>query len=123
MEGPPVELPRRRFHGVHQREGVGDTRRPRRGRYRLWPPRCGLPVGGRRAAQLARPRAGRPGGLVLAALADVALAYLRRDGEAIAFWRMAATPVAVLQARAEALGVGAVIETGAVPGGGMGLCT
>ncbi len=65
-------------------------------------------------------RAVRPGGLVLAALADVALAYLRRDGEAIAFWRMATTPVAALRARAEALGVGAVIDTVAVPGAGSG---
>ena len=65
-------------------------------------------------------RAVRPGGLVLAALADVALAYLRRDGEAIAFWRMATTPVAALRARAEALGIGAVIDTVAVPGAGSG---
>jgi L-seryl-tRNA(Ser) seleniumtransferase len=65
-------------------------------------------------------RAVRPGGLVLAALADVALAYLRRDGEAIAFWRMATTPVAALRARAEALGVGAVVDTVAVPGAGSG---
>ena len=34
-------------------------------------------------------RALRPGGLVLGALQDVALAYLRRDGRAIPFWRMA----------------------------------
>ncbi|MYI14927.1 MAG: L-seryl-tRNA(Sec) selenium transferase, partial [Acidimicrobiaceae bacterium] len=35
-------------------------------------------------------RALRPGSLVLAALQDTALAYLRGDGRAIEFWRMAA---------------------------------
>ncbi len=34
-------------------------------------------------------RALRPGGLVLAALQDVALAYLQRDRDALPFWRMA----------------------------------
>ncbi len=63
-------------------------------------------------------RAFRPGGLVLAALQDTALAYLRRDGDAIGFWRMAATPVEVLRARAIALGVGQVCDTVAVAGGG-----
>ncbi|MGI9022628.1 MAG: L-seryl-tRNA(Sec) selenium transferase [Acidimicrobiales bacterium] len=63
-------------------------------------------------------RALRPGGLVLAALQDTALAYLRRDGDAIPFWRMAATPVETLRARAAALGVGEVCETVAVAGGG-----
>ena len=49
-------------------------------------------------------RALRPGGLVLAALQDLALAYLRRDVVAtVPFWRMAATPVEALQARAEAV--------------------
>jgi len=63
-------------------------------------------------------RAFRPGGLVLAALQDTALAYLRRDGGAIPFWRMAAAPVEVLRSRAAALGVGQVVETTAVAGGG-----
>jgi L-seryl-tRNA(Ser) seleniumtransferase len=45
-------------------------------------------------------RALRPGGLVLAALQDLALAYLRRDGDAIPFWRMA------------------TVAADAVPGGG-----
>ncbi len=63
-------------------------------------------------------RALRPGGLVLAALQETALAYLRRDGMAIPFWRMAATPVAELWRRAEALGVGRVCHTVAVAGGG-----
>ena len=63
-------------------------------------------------------RALRPGGLVLAALQETVLAYLRRDGDAIPFWRMAAAPVDGLRARAEALGVGKVVETVAVAGGG-----
>ncbi len=63
-------------------------------------------------------RAFRPGGLVLAALQDTALAYLRHDGDAIGFWRMAAAPVEALRARAEALGVGEVGATVAVAGGG-----
>jgi len=63
-------------------------------------------------------RALRPGGLVLAALQETALAYLRRDGDAIPFWRMAAAPVDGLRARAEALGVGKVVDTVAVAGGG-----
>jgi L-seryl-tRNA(Ser) seleniumtransferase len=63
-------------------------------------------------------RALRPGGLVLAALQETALAYLRRDGDAIPFWRMASTPVEALRVRAEALGVGKVVDTVAVAGGG-----
>ena len=63
-------------------------------------------------------RALRPGGLVLAALQETALAYLRRDGDAIPFWRMAAAPVEGLRARAAALGVGTVVDTVAVAGGG-----
>jgi L-seryl-tRNA(Ser) seleniumtransferase len=63
-------------------------------------------------------RALRPGGLVLAALQEVALAYLRRDPDAIPFWRMATTPVEVLRSRAADLGVGRPCETVAVAGGG-----
>ncbi len=66
-------------------------------------------------------RALRPGGLVLAALQDVALSYLRRDGDAIPLWRMAAVPVAELARRAESItanGVGDVVECESVPGGG-----
>jgi L-seryl-tRNA(Ser) seleniumtransferase len=63
-------------------------------------------------------RALRPGGLVLAALQETALAYLRRDADAIPFWRMAATPVEAVRARAAALGVGDVVATTAVAGGG-----
>ena len=63
-------------------------------------------------------RALRPGGLVLSALQDTALAYLRRDGGAIPFWRMATTSVAELRRRAAALGVGEALDCAAVPGGG-----
>lgn len=49
-------------------------------------------------------RALRPGGLVLAALQDTALAYLdKRAVTDIAFWRMVAVPVGVLRGRAEAV--------------------
>lgn len=73
-------------------------------------------------------RALRPGGHVLAALQDVALAYLRRDGQSIPFWAMATKPVSELRARAEAVvsASGAqvsgahvrVAEMSSVPGGG-----
>jgi L-seryl-tRNA(Ser) seleniumtransferase len=63
-------------------------------------------------------RALRPGGLVLAALQDVALAYLRRDGRAIPFWRMATESVDELRRRATALDAGEVVATEAVPGAG-----
>lgn len=46
-------------------------------------------------------RALRPGGLVLAALQDLALAYLRRDvTDHVPFWRMVAVPVSELEERA-----------------------
>jgi L-seryl-tRNA(Ser) seleniumtransferase len=49
-------------------------------------------------------RALRPGGLVLAALQDTALAYLdKRAATDIAFWAMVATPVAELRHRAEVI--------------------
>jgi L-seryl-tRNA(Ser) seleniumtransferase len=63
-------------------------------------------------------RALRPGGLVLSTLQATALAYLRRDGEAIPFWRMATVPVAELRRRAAALGAGQPVECVAVAGGG-----
>jgi L-seryl-tRNA(Ser) seleniumtransferase len=64
-------------------------------------------------------RALRPGALVLDALQDVALAYLRRDaGRTVPLWRMATAPVEDLLRRAEALGVGRVVECEAVMGGG-----
>jgi L-seryl-tRNA(Ser) seleniumtransferase len=52
----------------------------------------------------------------------VALAYLAGDGDAIPLWRMAATPLAALRERAEAVAgriPGAkVVDTEAVAGGG-----
>ena len=63
-------------------------------------------------------RALRPGGHVLASLQEVALAYLRRDGLAIPFWRMATAPLSSLEERAAALGVGCVVDSAAVPGAG-----
>jgi L-seryl-tRNA(Ser) seleniumtransferase len=64
-------------------------------------------------------RALRPGGLVLAVLQEVALSYLRRDaGTVLPFWRMATAPVASLEARALALGIGTVVPCESVTGGG-----
>jgi L-seryl-tRNA(Ser) seleniumtransferase len=76
-------------------------------------------------------RALRPGGLVMAALQQVALAYLRRDLDALPFWKMVATPLSELGARAHAIiaavadtagpdraGRLEIIETDAVPGAG-----
>jgi L-seryl-tRNA(Ser) seleniumtransferase len=63
-------------------------------------------------------RALRAGGLVLAALQDVALAYLAREGDAMPFWRMATTPLDELRRRAKDLGVGEVVECDSVPGAG-----
>ncbi len=63
-------------------------------------------------------RALRPGGLVLESLQDLALTYLRRDGETIAFWRMACTPVDVLRSRAEALDPAAAAACTSLTGGG-----
>jgi L-seryl-tRNA(Ser) seleniumtransferase len=68
-------------------------------------------------------RALRPGPLVLAALQQTALAYLRRDAHrTVPFWRMASTPVTELRRRAaavvDAAGTGDVVDTEAVPGAG-----
>jgi L-seryl-tRNA(Ser) seleniumtransferase len=74
-----------------------------------------------RAQPLAR--AFRPGVHVLAALQEVALAYLGRDATAIPFWRMAIVGVDELRERAEAVvaavgGPAATVETEAAVGGG-----
>lgn len=63
-------------------------------------------------------RAMRPGGLVLAALQDLLLAYLRKDGDAIPLWRMVQTPLDELRHRAEELGVGEPTACASVTGGG-----
>ncbi len=52
-------------------------------------------------------RALRPGSLVLAALADVATAYLDRSAARLPFWRMATAPVDDLRARADAIAAAA----------------
>ena len=49
---------------------------------------------------------------------ELAMAYLRRDGDAIPFWRMAARTPSELRERATALGVGQVVDLMSVPGGG-----
>lgn len=67
-------------------------------------------------------RAFRPGSLVLSALQDVALAYLDRTAGELPFWRMATTPVDVLEARARRLAADLphveVVACSSVPGGG-----
>jgi len=63
-------------------------------------------------------RALRPGSLVLGALQATALAYLRGAGNEIPFWRMVATPIDTLRARAAEYGVGEMVDTLATPGGG-----
>lgn len=82
-------------------------------------PQAGLIVGSAEAvARCARhplARALRPGGLVLAALQDVLLAYLRRDAHLLPFWRMATTPV-------DTLGRRAATVAAAVPGAGVVPC-
>jgi L-seryl-tRNA(Ser) seleniumtransferase len=75
-------------------------------------------------------RALRPGALVLSALQETLLAYLRRDPAAIPFWAMATVPVDALAARArdmvvalaaagvaaEAVECRAVVGAGSAPG-------
>jgi L-seryl-tRNA(Ser) seleniumtransferase len=63
-------------------------------------------------------RALRPGAMVLQALQSTSLAYLARDASKIPFWRLATEPVESLRARAVALGVGDVIDSVALAGGG-----
>jgi L-seryl-tRNA(Ser) seleniumtransferase len=68
-------------------------------------------------------RALRCGGLVLAALQDVALSYLARTvTDDIAFWRMVDRSVESLRGRADRIvtiaGRGAVVDTEALPGAG-----
>ncbi|HET9689606.1 MAG TPA: L-seryl-tRNA(Sec) selenium transferase [Acidimicrobiales bacterium] len=71
-----------------------------------------------RCARTPLARALRPGAMVLAALQETALAYLRGEAAALPLWAMARRPVAELRARAAALGVGEVVDTAAVFGGG-----
>jgi L-seryl-tRNA(Ser) seleniumtransferase len=88
-------------------------------------PQAGV-IAGRRelVAECARhplARALRPGGLVLQAMQETALAYLRRDWLAIPFWRMATASIAELRERAEAVASksgAAVVECSSVAGAG-----
>jgi L-seryl-tRNA(Ser) seleniumtransferase len=90
-------------------------------------PQAGLVVG--RADLVARcarhplARALRPGGLVLAALQEVLLAYLRGDAAELPFWRQATAPVDALRRRADAIaaalaGAVEVRASEAAPGAG-----
>lgn len=91
-------------------------------------PQAGI-VAGRRsviAACAAHPlaRALRPGAMVLSALQEVLLAYLRRDVRSVPFWRMATAPLDQLEQRARAVAdsVGAsrldIVACASVAGGG-----
>ena len=71
-------------------------------------PQAGIIAGRADLVERCRPhplaRALRPGGLVLEALQQVALAYLHRDaGETLPLWKMATRPVEELRGRAEAV--------------------
>jgi L-seryl-tRNA(Ser) seleniumtransferase len=85
-------------------------------------PQAGI-IAGRRdlvGACAAHPlaRALRPGALVLGALQDVALAYLRREGDAIPFWHLASLSLDQLTRRAKDFGTGAIVECESLPGAG-----
>ncbi|MBQ0718493.1 MAG: L-seryl-tRNA(Sec) selenium transferase, partial [Sulfitobacter litoralis] len=94
-------------------------------------PQAGIIVGRRELVELCQrhplARALRPGGLVLSALQETALAYLRKDVvTVIPFWHMVATPVGELEERANSI-VAAVkashpsaeaVPTNALPGAG-----
>ena len=90
-------------------------------------PQAGIIVGDaelvERCAKHPLARALRCGGLVLAALQDVALSYLARTVTTdIAFWRMVDQPVEALRARAvrivDAAGTGSIVDSEALPGAG-----
>lgn len=90
-------------------------------------PQAGIIVGRadlvERCADHPLARALRCGGLVLAALQEVALSYLHRTvTDEIALWRMIDQSIEALRARAQrivdAAGVGTVVESEAVPGAG-----
>jgi L-seryl-tRNA(Ser) seleniumtransferase len=120
--GPPDWLSRE--PAVRQTLGAGAALAVFSGDKLLGGPQAGI-VAGRadlveRCATHPLYRAMRPGGLVLRALQDVALAYLGRRGESLPFWRMATMPVDMLARRAAVLaGDGwEVTQTRAVTGGG-----
>jgi L-seryl-tRNA(Ser) seleniumtransferase len=119
-DGPPGWL--RGEPAARQSLGAGAALVTFSGDKLLGGPQAGVVAGRRelvaRCARHPLARALRPGGLVLECLQEVALAYLRRDGDAIPLWRMAALDVATLERRAGALGVGAVVRCASVAGGG-----
>ncbi len=90
-------------------------------------PQAGIIVGRadlvRQCAQHPLARALRCGGLVLAALQELALTYLdKRAATDVAFWRMVDQSIDSLRARADAIvaaaGTGTVLDTLALPGAG-----
>ena len=60
----------------------------------------------------------RPGSHTLISLQELALHYLRRDGEQIPFWKMASANLEELKIRAESMNMGEVVNLDSVPGGG-----
>jgi L-seryl-tRNA(Ser) seleniumtransferase len=118
--GPPAWL--RDEPAARQSLAAGATAVTFSGDKLLGGPQAGVVAGSADvvAACAAHPlaRALRPGALVLGALQEVALAYLRRDGDAIPFWRLATIPVAALEARAHRLGAGTVVVCESLPGAG-----
>ena len=118
--GPPAWLAGE--PGVRQTIGAGAALVTFSGDKLMGGPQAGI-IAGRadlvaRCARHPLVRAVRPGGLVLAALQDVALAYLRRDGASIPLWEMATRSVDGLRRRAEAMGVGSPGPMTSVVGGG-----
>ena len=115
--GPPDARRRRRARDLQRRQAA---RRPAGRRHR----RPGRP--GRRVRRATRwPGPCGPAALVLAALQDVALAYLRRDaGTTVPFWRMAGRPGrrprgSGRRGRRPAAGAGSVVDTDeSLPGAG-----
>jgi L-seryl-tRNA(Ser) seleniumtransferase len=118
--GPPAWL--REEPAARQSLAAGATAVTFSGDKLLGGPQAGIIAGAADvvAACAAHPlaRALRPGGLVLGALQDVVLAYLRREGDTIPFWRLATLPVDGLEARAGRLGAGTVVACDSLPGAG-----
>jgi L-seryl-tRNA(Ser) seleniumtransferase len=86
-------------------------------------PQAGILAGSAALVQACRnnplARVFRTGDLVLSALQEVLLSYLRGDvADTVPLWRMATTEVRELRSRANALGVGEVVDCGSVMGGG-----
>jgi L-seryl-tRNA(Ser) seleniumtransferase len=119
-DGPPPWL--REEPAVRQTLAAGAALVTFSGDKLLGGPQAGVIAGDRdlidRCARHPLYRALRPGGLLLAAVQDLALDYLRRDGAAIPLWRMATTSPAVLRRRAAAIGRGDAIDCASVMGGG-----